>query len=157
MGIVGLAVLGTGAALGGGLPALTCAILGAVMLAATVLWPRWAAGPTLIAAALVAQVIVGEDRAWWRVWAAVLLLTVYLGASETAQTAAWRGGWRPAILPHLAPGATAVVGAGVILGCGALALHGTTVVSIALGLAAAAGAVLVALLHRVVSPRRGTR
>lgn len=154
IGLPGLFALTAGAILARGPAAAVIAALATLVLATTVLRPAWADGPTLVAAALIIQAAVADERASWRALGAALLLFVVLTAGEIAQTGAWHVGWRTANGVHRQPGLASLVGIAVVTGAAAAVVHDATLAAVLIGLAAAAVLVALQLTHKVI---RGTR
>lgn len=146
IGIPALLALGAGAALAGGLPALIVGAIGVVVLATTVTRPGWANGPTLVAAALITQVAVADERAWWRAVIAALLLAAVLITSEIAQIEAWHACWRPSLDAHRRAGLAILIGIAVVTGAAGTVLHGTTLATLLIGLGAGAAVLTVIVI-----------
>jgi hypothetical protein len=144
----------TGAILAGGLPAAIVAAVAALVVAATVLGPRWADGPTLVAAALIAQVAVADERRRWRAFVAALLLGVVLTSSEIAQTGARHTGWSAAVGVHGRPALASLIGIGAVTGAATAVVHDATLAAVLIGLAAAAALVTLQLTHKLLRNQR---
>ena len=155
IGLHGLFALAGGAILAGGPTAAVIAAVATLVLAATVLRPAWADGPTLVAAALIIQVAVADERAWWRTLGAALLLFVVLTAGEIAQTGAWHAGWRTANGVHRRPALASLIGIATVTGGVTAVVHDATLTAVLIGLAAAAALVALQLTHKVIRGPRG--
>ena len=68
---------------GGGLPAYLVAA--ALVLAVALSQPGWVPGPPLVAAGLIVEVAVADERSWWRTLVAALRLAVVLAAGEVGR------------------------------------------------------------------------
>lgn len=145
IGLPGLVALAAGAVLAGGLPAAVVASVAALVLAAAVVRPGWTDVPTLVAAALIIQVAVADERAWWRAFIAALLLAAVLVTTEIAQTGARHTGWQAAHGVHGRAALASLIGITTVTGAATAIVHDATLAAILIGLAAAAA--LVTLLQ----------
>jgi hypothetical protein len=149
LGVPGLLALAAGAALAGGLPAAAVGLAATPILAATTLRPRWADGPTLVAAALIIQVAAADERAWWRTMISALLLAVVLTTGEIAQTGARHTAWGAALAVHVWPGRSSLIGIATLTGAATAVVHDATAAAILTGLAAGAALATLQLTRKL--------
>jgi hypothetical protein len=145
--LFGLLVLAAGAAIADGLPAVICAGIASLVLLAAATRPAWPTGPTVVAAALIIQVGLADERASWRAWLAALVLAIFLAGSEIAQTGAWRAGWQPAMRAHRRAGAVVLVSIAVTTAAATATVRDSALTTLLIGLAAAATLITVAAFH----------
>jgi hypothetical protein len=145
--LFGVLALAAGAAIAGGLAAVICAGVAALILLAAPTRPAWQTGPTVVAAALIVQVGLADERAWWRAWLAALVLVIFLAGSEIAQTGAWRAGWQSAARAHQPAGVISLIGIAVTTTAATATVHDPALTTLLIGLAAAATLMAVAVLH----------
>jgi hypothetical protein len=145
--LFGVLALAAGAAIAGGLAAVICAGVAALILLAAATRPAWPTGPTVVAAALIVQVGLADERAGWRTWLAALVLAIFLAGSEIAQTGAWRAGWQPAMRAHRRAGAVVLVSVAVPSAAATATVPDPALTTLLIGLAAAATLITVAVLH----------
>jgi hypothetical protein len=100
-----------------------------------------------VAAGLIVEVAVADERSWWRALAAALLLAAVLATGEMAQTAARHAGWAAAFTAHRRAGLASMIGIAAVTGAAAVVAHDATLAAVRIGIAAAAALLTLLVVH----------